>query len=486
MKPHTPELATAGVVLVAALMVFVLPAGLASGTAVSPAASPSETLWAYGAVRVVNFSGSTSGGWEYQGQATYGYSVTLNQTNTSSTTFELSLNRAMGARIAIDLCLSPCTTGVSSTANFTYHSWELSGAYANFTTAGTVTEGTASVPAIALTDSHSFANASLVETAMSDLAGVLRSRLLSVSTNGDAELNFTTPLGLLPLNLSTGQSQSWTSSSAFNASGSAAYSYSYAQHGPLVNRTVGPLTGSASLSGTGTVSVAGQYTAGNSIRLGGVEFPAIELTVTGPFSVREGVIFVPDNYNVFSGAAQPWSANLSGSATAEMTYLDALPHAGGHLGLDGSVWTYASTSVNPAANLTLAPLGGPSPAVAPSSPTVPSETLQGEPQSQSQAEATQNCVVSGSDCPAATTVSSPSAPTQWWHGVLGLAILGTVAAVLVAAAVVIGERRRMPPPVYPNAGLYPPGSTGRTVPSSTARGPDEPAPSEDDPLKNLW
>lgn len=488
MNRRISGITTAGVLLMAALMVFALPVGVAAGAPATPGAGSGGTGWAYGIARTIAFSGSTSDGWSYVGQATYGYSVILNQTNTSATTFELSATRVMGAVISIELCLPKCNSpGTVDTANFTYHAWESSGEFANFTSAGSVTEGATSVPAIALLNSHSFSNDSLVENSSSDLAGTLRSKALTAASVGDAEINFSTPLGLVPLSLAPGTSQSWSSASEFTASASSAWTYTLVTSGPLVGvKTVGPVSGSENLSGTGNVSVAGRATAGQQVTLGGVAFPAVVLTVTGPFAVREGVIFVPSSTNLFAGSAEPWSGNQSGGATAQMTYLDIRPNADGHIGLGGSLWAYASTSSNPGDALALAPSGGSAPAAGATSPTVPSESLQGQPQSPSQAEATQNCLESGSACPATVAGPSPSAP-HWWRGLLGLAILGSIVAVLVAAVVVVAERRRMPPPVYPNAGLYPPGTAGRLPSSGRARGPDDPpAPADDDPLGHLW
>ena len=487
MNPRNTGITTIAALLLAALMVFVLPVGLAAGAATPGGAGTSQTIWAYGAARTYSFSGTTSDGWAYIGQATYGYSTILNQTNTSAngSTFELSVSRVMGALFTIELCTPKCSDPVD-TANFTYHAWETDGAWANFTTTGSVTEGTSTVSAIALSDSHTSTQGNLVETSVSDLAGVLRSNSLTANVTTNADVNFTTPLGLIPVNLSTQTSQTWNSTSAFVAAGASNWTYTATSVAPLRNITIGPVSGSTTVSGSGSVSVDGRFTVGNTVTLDGVTFPAIVLTVHGPFSVREGVIFVPSTSDLFNGAAQPWAANQSGGATAQMSYLDALPSAGGHLGLGGSLWSYASTSVNPGDTLSLLPSGGATESAAATPPAVPPATVQGEPQSPSQAEGTQNCLVSGSACPAATTAPGGPAPGHFPRGLIGLAILGTIAAVLIAAVVVVAERRRMPPPIYPNAGLYPPGGSGPLPRAPGARSPDDPPPADDDPLSHLW
>jgi hypothetical protein len=463
-------------------MVFVLPSGLAAAAGPSGAGA-STTLWAYGAVRTVSFSGTTESGWQYQGSATFGYSVVLDQINTSAngSTFELTLNRTMGALFDLEFCFPTCAKAVYS-ANETYHSWETTHAWANFTTLGSVTEATGSVAAIALLDTHSTVAGQLLETSASSAPSANRSRSLSVSVSGGADVTFATPLGLIPLNLSLAQPQSWTSTAAFTATGAAIWSFDYAAAGPLHTISI-VRNGSLAVNRSGSVTAIGSYSLGNSVSFNGVTYPAIQLVLLGPFSVREGIILVPSGSDLFGGSSQPWSANQTGAATVSMTSLDVLPSADGHLGLVASAWLYdASGAVD--ANVAGSSGGMSALATSSASPApAPPTALQGAPMSPSAAQSTQNCLVTGSSCPSASGGGTPGTP---FRGLFGLGVL-VVAVVVIAGVVLVAERRRMPPPAYPNANLYPPGASAPVNRPPTGRAPPtSPPPAEDDPLGHLW
>lgn len=471
-----------GALVIGFLMVFVLPVGLVAG-ATSSSVGSSQTLWAYGSARTVAFSGTASDGWSYEGQATFGYSVILNQTNTSTSgnSFELSIHRVMGALFSVEFCFPTCGHAIDS-ANLSYHAWETSDAWANFTTLGSVTEGRGSVPAIALVGSHATVNGSLRESATALSPNVERSKYLSANVSGEAQVAFTTPLGLLPLDLNLSTPASWTSTSAFLASGASQWDYYYASREPLRNVTAGPASGSGTVEHAGNVTVVGSYSLGNSVTFDGITFPAIALAIEGPFTVREGLILVPSGTDLFGASSQAWSANQSGAATASMTYLDVRPFAEGHFGLAASSWLYDSASLNPADLHSGATVGtGIVPAVG-AVEQAPPTTIQSVPQSVAQAQSTQSCLVSGLGCPAA-----PGTPTShFWMVVIGLAIIALVIAAVVST-VVIAERRRIPPPVYPNAHLYPPGAAPPAARATAPRPPgNEPAPAVEDPLSHLW
>jgi hypothetical protein len=466
---------------VAFLMVFVLPTGVAAAAGPSGAGA-GGTIWAYGDARTITFSGTTASGWEYSGQATFGYAVILSQINTSSdgNTFELTLNRTMGVVLTEEACYPSCAHAVYA-INESFHSWETTDAWANFTLEGTVLEGSTAVPAIALETTNTQVSAHLVERNSTSVASAVRTRTLLVNVTGDANIAFTTPLGLLPENLSLSTPASWTSSSAFTASGSADWGYFFSSVGPLHDVSLSH-NGSAAVNGSGSVTAKGSYSLGNSVSFGGIAYPAVQLTILGPFSVREGIIFVPTGGDLFGGKAQPWSDNQSGTAVASQTALDALPTSGGHFGLVASAWLYsASGSTGTSAGMAPGVGGVSSPATAP----VPATAVQGVPQSPSDAQATQNCLATGSACPAGGTTGSTSTGGSLPRGLFLLA--GVVVVVVVVGAVLVAERRRMPPPAYPNAGLYPPGSPTVAPRPGTARPENAPPPaSEDDPLSHLW
>jgi len=56
---------------------------------------------------------------------------------------------------------------------------------------------------------------------------------------------------------------------------------------------------------------------------------------------------------------------------------------------------------------------------------------------------------------------------------------------VIVGGLLVSQRRRMPPPAYPNAALYPPGTAARGA-RRTGPTTSEPTPDEDDPLQHLW
>ncbi len=467
------------IAVVSALFVIsVLPvSAAASNPDLTP--GPAYTLWAYGVVRTVNFSGTSSAGYDFEGTATYGYSVILNQTNLTSSTFELFANRTMAADLAVTYCAPNCKSP-TVTATVEHDAWESVDAWANFTTEAVVDENGTNVSAIGLLDSHTTVSGALYDYAR----GAVRTGFLYANVSADASVAFATPLGLLPNNLTV--PSSWTSAAAFAASGSYNIGYHYYFSGPKATISIGPGTLSGSVQAAGNVSVAGSVAVGpgSTVVFGGVPYLNVALTVTGPFVAREGFILVPAPVDLFGTSSSTlWGGNESGGASVEMTSLYVRP-GGSHLGIGGSEWLYSSSALNPAVTA-LSPVSPTTPGVEVdangSSASVGQTAVQGVPIPVDQAQSYQNCLISGSGCPA----SSTSGGRPYVPGVF----LGIVAVVVAAvvAAVLVTERRRLPPPTYPNALLYPPGAAAPPKPVDPSRsGAVRRPPAEDDPLSNLW
>jgi hypothetical protein len=461
-------------VATAFLMVFVLPAGIAA--AASPEFTPGSAnqLWAYGVVRTVDFSGVSAQGYSYQGSATYGYSVILDQTNLTSPLFELSAVRTMGADLTVEYCLPDCHKPTVS-ATVSHHAWESTHAWANFTTNGTVAVNGQSVAAIALLNSHSTVVGNLTDISQ----GPLRTSYLSANVSASASVTFATPLGLLPDNLTA--PMSWTSTSAFNATGAFAISYFAGYTGPHLSTHVGPTVTTGAVTRSGSVTVSGSSNSGpdGAVQFGGVPYLNVSLNVVGPFVAREGFILVPSQVDLFAASnANPWGNNETGGTSVQMTSLYVRPGAGAHVGIDGSEWMYAGSALNPGLT-SLDPIGAGVAQISPGADNVSSTPVQGVPIQVDQAQGYQGCLVSGSGCAGS---SSPSVLPFF-----GIGVLAVVIAVVVASVLVV-ERRRVPPPTYPNAQLYPPGETTgvRPLPGSRPSAVRPPPPAEDDPLSNLW
>jgi hypothetical protein len=463
-------------------MVFVL-ASSSFALAASPTpADLAQYTWAYGFVKTVSVSPTyTADGWQYDGSLVIGYAVVITETNTSPTTFELSVHRTMGAAFSVEFCKPRCALPTSS-ANLTVRAWEDAHAWANFTTQGVVEESHVPVPAIALLNTSSTVKANLTEAAYSVLPSgtgppVDRSTYLSAAVSSIASASFSPALGLIPLDLAP--PASWEAMSAFNASGSWDYSFFFVAHAPLHNIRVGPLTGSGVVQPSGNVSVAGELLSSSEIPFGGVEFPAISLAISGPFSVREGVILLPGDADLFGSAEHPWSGNQSSATTVQMATLDAKPYVNGHFGLEASSWVFASSSSNPGTASDSVSLGSPLVPATTSLNPVATNTIQGAPESVAQADSQTGCLTTGSGCFA----NAPAPRAVLVALAIGVVVAGVAGLI---AAVFVVDRRRLPPPVYPNANLYPPGAARSPPPRPAPRPTQTPPPTEEDPLDHLW
>ncbi len=337
--------------MVGLLVVLALPGGMAENSP-SPAVPAPGTLWAYGAVETVSLQG-TSHGWQYSGSAVYGFSVILNQTNTTTTSIELAVNRTMGVLFQVHYCYPDCSSPTYF-GNESYHVYETVDATANLSTTGTVYENDTPVAALSLLNSGANLRANVTETGSWYLriGGVLgtRSHYLSANVVASSTVYLSPGLGLFPTTLNS--AQSWNSSSQFSSRATADYAYYEAASGPRGAIHFGPFNGNFSVPANGTVGLNGSYSPTRTVNLGGVTFPEVALRVVGPFSVREGFILLPSAADLFGGGNPPWSAQQNGSASAAMSYLDARATEGDHLGIGASQWVYDSTMANPSGSAT--------------------------------------------------------------------------------------------------------------------------------------
>jgi hypothetical protein len=489
--------ATAGVV---ALMVFAfLPGALASNSGTSSGATPALSssantsgAWAYG--RTINVTVAplrTPTGWQYEGAYTLGYSVLVNEINDSAgpNTFELDVHEVEGIYITIEFCKPTCQAPVQF-ANLTLRSWEITNAWANFTTNGSVNESGTAVPAIALMNVNTTVQANLTERTFSALRAtpfgpVLdRSKYFTVAATSQAAIVFTPALGVMPLNLLglSPSNSNWTSESAFAATGSIRAVYFWAFHGPLVgNVSAGPTSYSDTFAPKGNVNLSGGFASSAGIPLPGVgTFPAIRLAVGGPFTLGEGPILMLGSAFFVGGASNPWATNQASDTTASIAAIDAKPYYDGRFGLAATSRTYSLSSANPANLSQPQSSGNGTGSTSMARNPVGSETLQGEPESVADVQSNTQCLTTGLGCPSnGASLRAVLAPA--------LAAVVVAGAVGLIVAVVIADRRRLPPPAYPNSSLYPPGALPSTgAPLAAGAKPRPPAPSEDDPLDHLW
>ncbi|MFY9717789.1 MAG: hypothetical protein WAK40_07670 [Thermoplasmata archaeon] len=453
------------------LTICMFGSGIASAST-TPAASPSPS-WAYGELKTIDYHGS-AGLYTYEGSATLGFSVVFNETqNATDGVITVNALRTIGALVNVRYCLPDCSSP-RIVANVSYHAWETTNAWANLSTSGTVTEPHGTAAGLALNNSSVGVTAKLRESADSmNGAVVLSDRSLEVNVTGRLSVNLTPSLGLYPLNLSVGDT--WNSSSVFNASGKIAWSSFYTAFGTHVGTPVKTSqSGTAMKSGNGTIAVAGSYGAGTDFSYLGTAYPAADLTLSGPFSLFEGVILVPATADLFASGAHPWSSEQDGSAVVSSAVLDVHPgkYFHGHLPIVASGFYLQTAASNVATDL--APAESPRfPAATPTASSDNSTFVQGNPETVAQAHSGQTCLITGAGCPLA---AGPKSLLRFFL------LVGSVAVVAVLVGVAVAARRRPPVPVYPNSALYPPGTTVTKAPTPAPA----PKPAEEDPLGHLW
>ncbi len=449
---------------VAALVAFALVPAVAGATSASPAPAATDLpsdQWAYGGMGYSNSTiviGTSSLTWN----ASFGWTVVFTATSTGANTTQLEEQRTVG----IDL--TAAYSGPKLSATYSYHGQEVDVAFANVTNASTVYENGVAVPALGLVNDSSSITGSIAESLSVTHASVTHSATFDVTGTASLTEQFTPALGLIPLNLSTGNA--WNSTATIAPAGAWNISWSWANNG------IGNSTGSGSGSANGTAGVAGTVSlTGYLARTPAPLLPdhqprtAIVLVVEGPLGnywLYDGYVIAPSAFPLFGTAAHAYDADAYGSASIQSETLDVTPSARGPEITAGAV-TFGATDAE-----TSVLAGSPMEISSSAAPSAPGTTVQGAPMSVPAAQAEANCLTNG--CGASS--GSPLG--------LGLVLVIAAIAVVVVAAVVgtiaVAGRRSsaagMPP--SRSASGVPPGVAGPTSPTAPNGAPGGPTAPE--------
>jgi hypothetical protein len=458
--------------------------------AVLPVGSPGSNLsWAYGAYRTVNASGNghdAQGPYGYSVRAYYGIQVILNQTNVSSTVSEVEIQRTVGATAYWTYCRPTCGAALVS-ANLTVKAVEFGAGFTNLTSTATVYESGVAVPAVGLLDSHAQVRESVVVSAQATLHSLMGSRTSTLNANQTAtaamSIAFVPALGLYPADLTTAgpwnSSSGYTSAGSWNRSAQGAYTNLSGTTATWTNSSSGSVTGAGNVSLTG--ADAGPIGLDN-----GTLADALTIAVSGPFSVREGMLFVPLDADLLGRGPQgapTENGPAEATESAGTTYIDVGGPALPHVGLVTSASTFTSGSTGGSIVNSATPALQPAllPTTVPAAESSGAVTLQAQPEPVASAQQSSACLRSGT-CP----IPAGSSPVL--RG-LGLLALGVVVVSVLAVALVAARRRTPPAPPRPQAQLYPAPGPAPAAPSGPAVPPGargETAAPEDDPLSHLW
>ncbi len=450
----------------------------AGASAPAPSAA-SGTSWAYAGNRTVAGT-ETIRGSVVTISEWVGYDVLLTELPSSGSVLRLEVNRTMGARISAQYCYPSCSSALL-TGTVSYHAFERLAGFANLTSNGTVATSNGAVAAIAELNGSAALRIGVFDNDSETYHGPLSVRHavsnLSLTELGAYSVAFSPGLGIVPTSAPT-VGESWTSTSAYVAAGTAQASWSLVRSyldGASVDLSGSP---SASLDTNGTVVLSGADR-GPLTLSDGAAVQQIGLTLSGGLTLREGFLFLPADADLF-GATPPSSLpSGNGSLSESFSALDLGAAVGSHPGFLASAASYTPSPTQSGSSPDEA--AGAAPLVA--SPPA-SFVVQAEPEPVSAAEIGSGCTLAG------TCASTGGAAPAGLRPLVGVVAGVGLAAAVAIVAVAVSRRPRVPP--RPNAELYPmivrAPSTPPIARAPPLRGsaPPKDEASEADPLSHLW
>jgi hypothetical protein len=444
------------VAVLLALAIGPMLAGSAGASAL-PAASAGTgtTEWAYGGQGWSNgtlVTTSYSATWT----ASFGLVVIFTEKNISATVTELEVNRTIAISISVTLSNS------SFSATLHYSAVEVDVAYANVTTASSVTTSGGIVPALGLINASASVRGAIHEDFAVTYSGLSASASLDAKGNAHAAVSFTPALGLIPLNL-TGIS-SWNSTAVATPSANWNLSYDY---------SVQSWNGSTQ---SGNASTAGSWTTVARVNLTGYVFTlglpsftdqksriGIVLFLQGGADLYDGFVLIPHDFDFFGGSNQTFGGNSTTNVT--VTHEAIFVTTGG---LHVTSVTAARQSFGSGSSLLAVPSGPSGPAVSPAATSSPAATVVAQPESPSTAQAQAYCLQYG---------CGSAAP--WFSGWVAIALIAAVVGAVAGAGIIgwrsyvrrgsAGPSTSFPAPGQPAS--IPPGAVAPPIPPSTGTPP---------------
>lgn len=472
--PGAPTFATLGLAAILLLSIFAM--GSARANTVAPS---QEMQWAYGGNGSFTYvSNGTAQLPMYANMHVWGLTeVVFTETNTSSHTVAIEIERAFAGVYFLQLCQPNCSQSSLSPPtiiNMTFRGWGYENLFANFTDQATVSLNGQNVPAIGLVNSSvdSAGNVTLTENMSMPGGGGLGSvgtmnTTLYASTQlngGHAAMSFSPALGIFPLNTTLNLGDVWSSTSQFSASAGGQASYHYDMNFPS-SSGLPPQEGTGNVPVTfpssGSISLTGGFLVDIDL-LQGVVTVALSLDYSGaPVDALEGVLLVPQMLDIFGPdlgtlMGDNSSSGSSGSSTSGSGAMNAstgatdVQQSGSDVGVVGSETGYggtASVSSSSGGTALWKTLG-----VLPAAQASHASSEQNHPESVSQA--TQTAQNAGITIPPASSTlnqggsgsanggaGGAGSGNPWVSGV-NLYLVFAIAVVVVASLVLAVEQRR--------------------------------------------
>jgi hypothetical protein len=459
--------------LLAAVVALSISIPVASAAPIQSPATSGSNSWAYGGQVGATVAGNGPNG-SYAAHFHYGWKVIFTLANTSNTTFQLEVQRTMGAAL-----YAAGSVGKYS-ANLTITAWEVETGFANFTTTGTVrllSPNATTVPALAMMNEKAWSSGNITEILTVKWNGLQEGYVYaSVAAQASADLSFDTSLGLFPLSPYVGES--WTSSSIFNLAASYGvgwHVYGYDPWGSYLSTGHGsPIT----YQGTGTIVLNG--TENTTMSFNGVSAAVMEITLWSPsfsFEDHEGILLIPSEGDLFHSGSLS-SSGVQGAPGSQVFGTDQIDVGLANTHREGVI--AASSRYGSSSNLF-----GTTPsdtAMGINAEAVPSQAgtavVQGYPIPVSEAQSW--CFY---NCPSQQTKGPGAA------GIILVLVIAVVAVAIIVAAV--GRRRRSVPaasPVSQQTPLPPPPPPPYAYPPPPGPFVPPPPPPSDgkDPVGFYW
>ncbi|MCI4317339.1 MAG: hypothetical protein L3J96_02265, partial [Thermoplasmata archaeon] len=341
-RPIAIRLAQFGSMAILGLLLLPTPMALATPPRANPRALGSATEWAYGGNRSFDLSTPARNG-TLSLASHFGYQVLLNASAGAPGVTQMEVQRTMGAVSRIAYCVASCTAP-SLSATIEYHAVERLTGFANVTNTSSVRVNGSAVPAFGIINSSSTFQDSIYENDSVSYRGRTSSASLSLKVTGGVTAGFSPALGLIPLRRTPGMQ--WTSNATFVGQGSWGSTSAFHRSSLLGVVSSGGNTLNFAANRSGLVGVNGRELGGLVLR-GGTVVQVLDLSLIGPFAVREGFLLLPASADVFHGTAPPNSPSGNASVVEAPTSLDYSPLVGGPIGLVASAATFTSQSSDP-------------------------------------------------------------------------------------------------------------------------------------------
>ncbi len=343
----------AGTIVTGVLVLMTL-ASLAAEASPVPAASTPQT-WTTSTSHWYNHTTNRSFGrfnLTYNVTSFYGASDVITATNTSNTTTQMQGLLTVNESLVAMWCVPNCTAPLYQ-EKFTVLGHSSESQFLNLTTGATAYENGTGAPALGVTNASSARTENVTEVSNTTYGNRTASWMYNESEAAFYTVQFQSPLGLVPWNLST--NLTWNDSANYTAMGgwNASCGYGISYNGSTYGRSA---SYNWSLNRSGRESIRG-IDFGNATTKSNRSVISIGLRYRGPLGFDSDLFLTAIGSDLFQGATSNWSVNdpngyeMAGAAMstvyAEHTAVTSSPgSSGSSSGPSGTIGTAGNGGIS--------------------------------------------------------------------------------------------------------------------------------------------